>query len=233
MSRKYKFHKPDAAYFISFATVEWVDLFTREIYFGILADSIQYCRKNKGLELFAYCFMPNHVHMLFRSTLGNPSGLIRDIKSYTSKQLINAIKENPRESRKEYLLAMFKKAAIEKSNGKDYQLWRHDNQPIEVFSSRFIKQKVNYIHMNPVNEGLVTCAVYWKYSSARNYAGDQTVLEIDLMDSIEGWLLVEWHERDARANWGFVSITNLGENTIAVRLSFIKFYSIFFNNLRI
>ncbi|MBK7129131.1 MAG: transposase [Crocinitomicaceae bacterium] len=64
MSTKYRFHKPEAAYFISFATVNWVDIFTREIYFEILIDSIKYCRKNKGLELFCYCIMPNHVHMI-------------------------------------------------------------------------------------------------------------------------------------------------------------------------
>ena len=62
-----------------------------------------------------------------------------------------------------------------------YQLWQQNNKPIEVFSSWVVKQKVNYIHNNPVKEGFVTNSVDWKYSSARNYAGDQTVLEIDLM----------------------------------------------------
>lgn len=59
MSRKYKFANPESAYFVSFATVNWVDLFTREIYLEILADSLTYCRKNKGIELYAYVFMPN------------------------------------------------------------------------------------------------------------------------------------------------------------------------------
>ena len=185
MSRKYKFHKPEAAYFISFATVNWVDLFTREIYFSILADAIDYCRKHKGMELFAYCFMPNHVHMIFRSKHEDPSGFIRDFKSYTSKQLVEAIQSNPRESRKEFLLEMFSKAAKEKSNGKNYQLWQHHNKPIELYSEHVTQQKFNYIHMNPVKEGLVTSAVEWKYSSARNYSGDQTVLEIDLIGITE------------------------------------------------
>lgn len=123
--------------------------------------------------------------MVFRSNLEDPSGLIRDYKSFTSKKLIEVIKENPKESRREYLLQMFAKAAAEKSNGKNYQLWRHDNQPIELFNAKFVDQKVNYIHMNPVEEGMVTDPVDWKYSSARNYAGDQTILEIDLMGEKE------------------------------------------------
>ncbi len=77
MSSNYKFHNKQGAYFISFATVYWLAIFTRQIYFNILEDSIQFCRKEKGMEVFAYCFMPNHVHLLFRSSNENPSRLIR------------------------------------------------------------------------------------------------------------------------------------------------------------
>lgn len=181
MSRKYKFRNPEAAYFISFATVNWVDVFTREIYFSILAESITYCRKHKGMLLYSYVFMPNHVHLLFRSELNDPSGLIRDFKGFTSKKLLKAIQENPRESRKEYLLRLFKTAGSKNSNVETYQFWQQNNQPIEVFSNWVVEQKVNYIHNNPVKEGLVVNEIDWKYSSARNYAGDQTVLEIDLL----------------------------------------------------
>lgn len=183
MSRKYKFRKTEAAYFVSFATINWVDVFTREIYLGILADSITYCRKNKGMELYAYVFMPNHVHLLFRSLHNDPSGLMRDFKGFTSRKIIKAIQENPRESRKEYLLKQFEESGLKRSNVEKYQFWQQNNKPIEVYSTWVVNQKVNYIHNNPVKEGFVTNSVDWKYSSARNYAGDQTVLEIDLMGS--------------------------------------------------
>lgn len=183
MSRKYKFRKQEAAYFVSFATVNWVDVFTREIYLGILADSLTYCRKNKGMELYAYVFMPNHVHLLLRSLNEDPSGLMRDFKGFTSRKLIEAIKENPHESRKEYLLKQFKDAGAKASNVTKYQLWQQNNKPIEVYSPWIVEQKVNYIHNNPVQEGFVTNAAEWKYSSARNYSGDQTILEIDLIGS--------------------------------------------------
>lgn len=183
MSTKYRFHKPDAAYFISFATINWVDIFTREIYFEILIDSINFCRKSKGLELYCYCIMPNHVHMIFRSLSHDPAGLIRDFKGYASRDLIKVIKENPQEIRKEYLLKMFEGAGSTKSNVEKYQLWQHDNKPIVLFSNKVIKQKFDYVHNNPVKEGLVLNAVDWKYSSARNYYGDNSVVEIDIMGS--------------------------------------------------
>ena len=181
MSRKYKFHNLESAYFISFATVNWVDVFTREIYFNILAESITYCRKNKGMEVYAYCIMSNHVHMVFRSMSGDPSGLLRDFKGFTSKELVKAIINNPKESRKENLLKIFTNAGTANCNVEKYQFWQQNNQPIELWSSDVIKQKVNYIHMNPVKAGFVTKPTEWKYSSARNYEGDQTVLEIDLI----------------------------------------------------
>lgn len=181
MSTKYRFHKPDAAYFISFATVNWVDLFTQEIYAQILIDSIKYCRENKGMELFAYCIMPNHVDMIFRSLNNDAAGLIRDFKGFTSKKIIATIKQNHEESRKDYLLKMFEKAGATKSNIEKYQLWQHDNMPIELYSNKVIKQKFDYTHQNPVQAGLVFNAVDLKYSSARNYYGGNSVVEIDLM----------------------------------------------------
>ncbi len=66
MSRKYKFHNPDGIYFISFATVNWIDVFVREQYFAIMAESIEFCQKQKGLVLFAYCILPSHVHLMFK-----------------------------------------------------------------------------------------------------------------------------------------------------------------------
>lgn len=85
MSRKYKFHEKEGAYVVSFATVNWIDVFTRDLYFAIRIESLEHCRKNKGMELYGYCIMPSHVHLIFRSVLGDPSGLMRDLKGFTSR----------------------------------------------------------------------------------------------------------------------------------------------------
>jgi REP element-mobilizing transposase RayT len=95
MSRKYKFHNKSGLYFVSFATVNWIDVFTRQVYFSVLAYSIDYCRAAKGMELYAYCFMPSHLHLIFRSANDQPMELLRDFKKHTSKKVIEAIENNP------------------------------------------------------------------------------------------------------------------------------------------
>ncbi|MBC3759989.1 transposase [Hyunsoonleella sp. SJ7] len=179
MSRNYKFHNKDGLYFVSFATVNWIDVFTRQVYFDVLADSVNYCRAEKGMELYCYCFMPSHVHFIFRSANSQPSDLLRDFKRYTAKKVIEAIANNPQESRKEWMLWMFERAGKKNATTSKYQFWQQHNKPIELWSEKVIKQKIDYIHNNPVVSGFVTNAVDWKYSSARNFREDHTVLEID------------------------------------------------------
>ena len=179
MSRKYKFHNKAGLYFVSFATVNWIEVFTRQVYFDILVSSIDYCRKEKGLELYAYCFMPNHIHMIFRSSKEEPMELLRDFKKFTAKKIIKAIENNPQESKKELLLWLFERAGKEKNNVSKYQFWQHHNKPIELWSESVIKQKIDYIHNNPVVSGFVLNPEDWKYSSARNFQDDDSVLQID------------------------------------------------------
>ena len=181
MSRKYKFAETTGAYFISFATVSWIDVFTRDEYFSAITDSLNYCRTSKGMEIYGYCIMPSHVHLIFRSAVGEPSELIRDFKGFTARKILRLIADNPQESRKEWMLKLFAEAGLANSNVKKFQFWQQHNKPIEIWSYTVFLQKLNYIHNNPVETGFVTDPVDWKYSSARNYANnDHTVIEIDI-----------------------------------------------------
>ena len=178
MSRNYKFHNPEGVYFVSFAVVEWLDVFTRNEYKNIIIDSLHYCQKEKGMEIFAWCIMTNHVHIIFRSIKGQkPELLLGDLKRFTSKAIVNAIKNNPKESRREWLLEQFIKAGEKSSNVKKYQFWRHDNKPIELWSNKVIFEKINYIHNNPVEEGLVYYPEDYVYSSAKDYSGEKGILD--------------------------------------------------------
>ncbi|WP_240455156.1 transposase [Flavobacterium columnare] len=112
MSRNYKFHNPAGLYFVSFAVIDWLDVFTRNEYKDIIIDSLTFCQKQKGMEIIAWCIMTSHVHLIFRSVNGEePSSLLGDFKRFTSNAVVKAIKENPRESRREFLLESFRKAA--------------------------------------------------------------------------------------------------------------------------
>jgi len=174
MSRKYKFHNSEAAYFVSFAVVAWLDVFTRNEYKDILIDSLQYCQRKKGMEIYAWCIMTNHVHLIFRSVAGQkPELLLGDFKRHTSKAVVKAIINNSRESRKEILLEQFLKEGKKSSNVTKYQFWRHDNRPIELWSNEVVFQKIDYIHNNPVVEGFVFKAEDYRYSSAIDYSGNR------------------------------------------------------------
>lgn len=172
MSRKYKFHNPDGVYFVSFATMAWVDVFIRNEYKNLLVENLKYCQEHKGLELFAWCIMTNHLHLVIRAKEGaDLPGILRDFKKYTSKAIKTAIAENLRESRKEWLLKQFE-------TREGFRFWRTDKKPIELWSNKVIDQKIDYIHQNPVEEGLVFKAEDYVYSSAIDYAGENGLLDV-------------------------------------------------------
>ena len=110
-----------------------------------------------------------------------PELILGSFKRFTSNAIVAAIKENPQESRKEWLLKQFEEAAEKSSNVNQYQLWRHDNKPIELWSNKVIDEKLNYIHNNPVEEGLVFKAEHYVYSSAIDYSGEKGLLYIVLI----------------------------------------------------
>jgi len=178
MSRNYKFRNPEGVYFVSFAVVDWLDVFTKVEYKEILLDSLRFCQKHKGMEIFAWCIMTNHVHLLFRCLREHkPERVLGDFKRFTSNAIVKAIKDDLQESRKEHFLNCFRKAASRSSNVKHYQFWQHDNQPIELWSNRLISEKLNYIHNNPVEGGLVVFPEDYTYSSAKDYRDEKGILE--------------------------------------------------------
>lgn len=164
-------------YFVSFAVVKWLNVFTRSEYQEIVIDSLMYCQTNKGMKIFAWCIMPDHMHLVFRCEGENkPGNVLGDFKRFTSKKIVAAIASDPRENRKEYFLKEFELAGNKSSNVKTYQFWRHDNHPIELWSNRLIQQKVDYVHNNPVKAGFVDVPRDYPYSSAIDYAGEQGLL---------------------------------------------------------
>ena len=79
MSRKYKFYDKGGLYFVSFSTIYWIDVFVRELYFETLVASLDFCRKNKGLEIYCWCIMPSHVHLIIRAKENNPDVVLGEV----------------------------------------------------------------------------------------------------------------------------------------------------------
>lgn len=182
MPTGYQINNQEAPYFLTLQVVFWIDIFSRKTYRDIIIDSLQYCQKEKGLEIFAFVIMSNHVHLLVRSSKGKLSGTIRDFKKHTSKKIVKEIIISGTESRKNWMLNLFSNAAKMKNKKSRYQLWTHENHAIEVFSNAFIKEKIAYIHNNPVRSGIVQNPEEYVYSSAKFYAGEESELEIIPVD---------------------------------------------------
>jgi REP element-mobilizing transposase RayT len=160
--------------------VSWVDVFTRRDYKNCIIDSLEYCKKEKGMILYAYVIMTNHIHLLIGKNKEEISfsDLMRDMKKYTAMKLLKMLKESNQESRKEWMLEIFRVAGQENSNNKKYQFWQQNNHPIEVGHSDKIDKALEYIHENPVKAGVVMEESEYLYSSARNYHNKFSVIKI-------------------------------------------------------
>lgn len=181
MSRKYKIRDQEKLYFVSFATINWIDLFIREDYNNILLTSLKYCQNEKGLEVYAWCIMTNHLHLIIGTNNKPLQDILRDFKSFTSTQLRKEIINNPVESRKEWIKWMMERAGRKNSNNNDWQLWQQHNHPIELNTNELMDQKLNYIHENPVKAGFVAEPHHWKYSSTIDYSGGKGLLNINFI----------------------------------------------------
>ena len=169
-------------YFITSTVIDWMDVFTRPAYKRIVVDSLKYCQANKGLEIYAWVLMTNHLHMTV-SLQSNQSTIqigdvLRDFKKFTSKALVKAIQDNDRESRKEWLLDRCWFRGANDSKTKNYKFWQDGSYIEYIHSYDFYKEKLNYIHMNPVKQEIVEKPEDYVYSSARNYCGQSGLIDV-------------------------------------------------------
>lgn len=179
----HKIINQDGLHFLTFTVVGWVDVFTRKRYKDVIIEDLKYCIENKGLLVYAYVIMSNHLHLIVRAKDGySLSDIIRDFKSHSSKTILKLILTSPNESRQEWMLKLFKYYAKFNKNNKTYQFWQRGNRPTELVSPKWINQKINYIHNNPVKAGVVEHSWEYLYSSASNYAKEIGLLRVELID---------------------------------------------------
>lgn len=172
----YKVYPDIKFYFLTSTIVEWIPVFIDREFFSIITDSLSYCANNKDLRIYGYVVMPNHIHLLVSSN--NLSDVMRDFKSYTSNEISDLVKEKDLSVPEE----VFRNAAEIDRKSENYKVWQSGFHPKGIESESFYKQKLNYIHENPVKKGFVTKPQHWFHSSARNYAGmDSYPLEIEIL----------------------------------------------------
>ena len=178
----YKIRDQSRPDYVTFTVVEWIDVFTRKRYMDIIVESLRYYQQEKGMVIYGYVIISNHIHTIVQSDKADLSGLIRDFKKHTAKRILRFIETEP-ESRREWMLERFEKAANKHGRNKKYQFWKYGNHPEEVYFEKFLWSKLDYIHMNPVRAGLVAKASDYMYCSATNYVHDKGVVPITKADN--------------------------------------------------
>jgi REP element-mobilizing transposase RayT len=168
---RYKIIYPEQPHFITLTVLHWIPVFTRTETVDILLDSLKHLSQ-EGLNVYAYVILENHCHLVVQS-----NALDRDIaryKSYTAKRIIQYLAKN---NVKQILdqLAFYKKAH---KGDRAYQFWQEGVHPELIQGDTMMKQKIDYIHFNPIKRGYVDKAEHWRYSSARDYLGQQGLLEV-------------------------------------------------------
>jgi putative transposase len=167
MTKPYTIRDQSGVYFVTFTVHQWVDVFTRNEYSEILIDNLNYCISYKGLMVFGWVIMSNHMHLIVKAKNENLSAVIRDFKKFTAKAIVKAIVENPAESRKSWLLFTLTRSS-------KIQFWQKGYHGKEIFSDEFFESKLTYIHENPVKAGIVNKEEGYILSSAGDYFGVRT-----------------------------------------------------------
>ncbi len=167
-------------YFLTCTVVYWIDLFSRKEYKHVITDSLNYCVKEKGLQIYAWVLMTNHLHLLCRATAPHRlSDVLRDFKKFTSKAIIKRMNEI-NESRREWMLNQFAFEAKRVGRAKNYKIWKDDNHAIWMHDKE-VWNTIAYIHDNPVKAEIVNKSREYCYSSAMDYNGEQGLVDVTVL----------------------------------------------------
>lgn len=180
---RYFIRDQNAIYFLTFTVVNWLDVFTRANHKQIIVDALNYCIESKGLNVHAWCLMSSHFHLIASARKEfKLSEIIRDFKKHTATKIIKQITEEP-ESRRELLLKEFRAEGKKDARITAYKFWQESNHAIELEPSKtkIMDQKLDYIHKNPVEEGIVQYERNYLNSSAKDYSDEKGLVKVSLL----------------------------------------------------
>lgn len=176
-----------ACYFITFNTVDWVDVFIRPVYKQVIVHTLNHFIDNKGLIVHAWCLMTNHLHLLIQAKEGYVIAEIeKEFKSFTTTKVLEAIDTEP-VARKEWMLKRFENFSNLLGLMKKYHIWQGSSSPqfIDLRKTDALIEHFSFIHDNPVRDRFVDTAADYPYSSARDYAGMNGLVNITKLTAVE------------------------------------------------
>lgn len=177
----------EACYFITFQTIDWVDVFIRPVYKQVIVHTLNHFIESKGLVVYAWCLMSNHLHLLAQTSNGVPiAELEKEYNTFTTTKILEAIETEP-EARKKWMLQHFEKTMANPGVVQQYQVWQNCNHPVLIDSRKknLLLEHFEYIHQTPVRDKIVDIPGEYKYSSARDYSGIDGLVNIIKLPAIE------------------------------------------------
>ncbi len=173
MSRsRYQFANPAHPHFLTCTVVEWLPVFTRQEATQILFDSWNYLQRNQGLQLYGFVVLENHLHAVAQTE--SLPAIWSNFKSYTARRIIDLLAKHHADT----LLERMRFTCKAKRIDREYQFWQEGSHPQVIDGEEMLRQKLDYIHQNPVKRGYVDEPEHWRWSSARNYAGKEGLVEV-------------------------------------------------------
>jgi putative transposase len=169
---RYRIIQNEEPYFLTCTIVNWTPLFANPAIVRIALDSLDYLQKSDRMRVFAYVIMENHLHLI--ASAKDLSKELGDFESYSARKIIDYLKER----HSDRVLTELKLHKVPHKVDRTYQVWQEGSHPEIIQSVEMLRQKIEYIHLNPVRRGYVDNPVDWRYSSARNYAGGNGLLAI-------------------------------------------------------
>ncbi|HBA88749.1 MAG TPA: transposase [Geobacter sp.] len=174
MSRsRYLITEPDKPHFLTCTVVEWLPVFSFPENVDLLLESWRFLRERMGLRLYGYVVMENHLH--FVAQADHLDKCLASFKSFTARRIISQLERNGAES----LLMRLSWSKMTFKADREHQFWQEGSHAELVLSDSMMREKLEYIHGNPLRRGYIDRAEQWRYSSARNYIGEPGLIEID------------------------------------------------------
>jgi REP element-mobilizing transposase RayT len=173
MRDRWKFYESKYPYFMTCTVVGWLPVFTRTTAVRVIADSWKYLQEKRGVVIFGYVILENHLHWIAR--MPDPATDAGDFKSFTARKIIDLLLEMGEAG----LLSQLEFHKDCRRTDRQYQLWQEGSHPEILQTEEVLRQKLEYTHNNPVTRGYVADPTHWLYSSARNYAKLSALIDIE------------------------------------------------------
>ena len=169
---RYKITQKEAPHFLTFTINQWIPVFTRPDTINHILDTWKYLQTHRDLKIYAYVILENHIHIVAQSD--NLSRDVKSFKAHTARVILDYLEEQ----NAGFLLKKLAFAKQKHKTNSTYQLWQEGSHPQLMANEKMLRQKIEYIHMNPVKRGYVELPEHWCHSSARYFAGQDSVVEI-------------------------------------------------------